>query len=221
MSCSSDCGNKHRRKHDAAGSFGAPRPRGAPRKRAALLLRVSTNEQNSDAQRPELEEMAAARGFDVVEVFDESGVSGVAPRRPVLRSLLEGAHRGRFDVVLVWALDRIGRSSVEVIQVVQQLDAARVQLISAREAWLDLAGPTRALLLAIFGWLAEFERDRLIERTRAGMDRARRAGRIIGRPEAAVPLAMAQALTADGMSVRATARKLGVAPSTLRRKLKQ
>ncbi len=190
-------------------------------KRAALVVRVSTPEQHLENQRPELEAFARARGLEVVEVFEETG-SGAARRRPVLQAMLEAAHRRAFDVVLVWSLDRLGRTMLEVLEAVRRLDVAGVELLSVREPWLDTGGPARGLLLAIFAWVAEWERGRLVERTKAGMARARAQGKVIGRPAVAVPLALARGLLhADGKSVRGVARSLGIAPSTLRRALKE
>lgn len=189
-------------------------------RRAALWLRVSTPEQHAENQRPELEAMAKRRGLEVVRVFDETA-SGAAKDRTVLGAMLAAAHRRELDVLMVWALDRLGRSMFEVLETVRKLDAAGVELVSVREPWLDTGGPARALLLAVFSWFADFERTRLVERTRAGMAQARRKGKVIGRPPAAIPLTLARSLRAEGLSVRAVARRLNVAASTLRRALQE
>lgn len=207
-------------------STASPSRRGAVRfgtlagtaRRAALLLRVSTGEQTIETQRPDVEQLARARGLEVVEVYEEQA-SGAAKRRTVLRAMLDAAHRGAFEVVIVWALDRLGRSMFETIETVRTLDRSGVEVVSVREPWLDTAGPARSLLLSIFAWVADFERGRLIERTIAGMDRARREGKRIGRPEKAIPMTIARALRAQGVSVRAIARRLQVPASTLRRAL--
>lgn len=190
------------------------------RRRAALFLRVSTDEQTTATQRPECEALAKARGCDVVATYEETG-SGAKRDRAQLAALLRDAHRGAFETAIVWALDRLGRSMHDTIETVRRLDRSGVEVLSVREPWLDTGGPARALLLSIFAWVAEQERDRLIERTRAGMERARRAGVPIGRPEAPIPLTTARALRAAGLSVRAVARRLGVAPSTLHRALQR
>lgn len=187
-------------------------------RRAALWLRVSTGEQTLETQRPDLEQLARARGLEVVEVYEEQA-SGAAKQRTVLCAMLDAAHRGAFEIVIVWALDRLGRSMFETIETVRTLDRSGVEVVSVREPWLDTAGPARSLLLSIFAWVADFERGRLIERTIAGMDRARREGKRIGRPEKAIPMTIARALHAQGLSVRAVARRLQVPASTLRRAL--
>jgi DNA invertase Pin-like site-specific DNA recombinase len=100
-----------------------------------------------------------------------------------------------------------------------ELDRVGVQVISVRESWLDTTGPTRALLVAIFSWCAEQERARLIERVRAGMQRARAAGIHVGRRRRRVNVARARSLLASGASQRAVARELGLPLSTLQRAL--
>lgn len=190
-------------------------------RRAAHYFRVSTHGQSVEAQRPDVEGFSQARGFDLVAVFEDVA-SGAKTDRAQLRAMLEAAHRRAFDVLVVWKLDRLGRSMTDVLATVSKLDRAGVELFSVREPWLDLHGPMRPLLLAVFAWLAEWERDAGIERTRAGMAVAKRAGRPIGRPQKAIPMTIARALLGeDGASVRAVARRLKLAPSTLRRALKR
>jgi DNA invertase Pin-like site-specific DNA recombinase len=134
--------------------------------------------------------------------------------------MMADAAAGRFNVLVVWAIDRFGRSMMGNLQDVTALDKAGVAVVSVREPWLDTAGPTRGLLLAIFSWVAEQERARLIERTKAGIARARAAGKAIGRPKTrAVDVAAARALLATGQSVRAASRALGVPLATLQRAL--
>jgi DNA invertase Pin-like site-specific DNA recombinase len=134
--------------------------------------------------------------------------------------MMRDAHRGMFDVLLVWALDRFGRSMVGNIQTVLELDRRGVQVISVREPWLDTGGPAvRPLLMAIFGWVAEQERARLSERTKAGMDRARRSGVHIGRPPARVDVGRALGMKHEGMALPEIAARLNVSLPTLKRAL--
>ena len=184
---------------------------------AALYLRVSTDEQTVDNQRPELEQLARARGLEVVATFEEA--ASAAKKRPQHEAMMRAARRSAFEVLVIWALDRFGRSMVGNLADVLELDCVGVQVVSVRETWLDTSGPTRNLLVAIFSWCAEQERTRLIERTRAGMERARRAGKRIGRRARRIDLDEAMALRAAGLSVRATASRLGVPPATLHRAL--
>lgn len=198
--------------------------------RAALYLRVSTEDQTEENQAPELHQLATRRGWEPVE-YREKG--SAAKARPVLDRLMADARAGRLGAVVVWALDRLDRSHLGCMQRVAELDRLGVAVVSVREAWLDTSGPARSLLVSVFAWAAEQERARLIERTRAGLDRARREGRRLGRPRAsALALAAAAAEWREGQTVPAevgpgnrrpsiadVARRHGVGASTLRRHL--
>jgi putative DNA-invertase from lambdoid prophage Rac len=161
-------------------------PRGSPFvKRAALYLRVSgAPGQTVDNQLPELEALVSRRGMTIIQVYEE--IQSAAKARPVFKEMLEDAMRGQFDVVCVWALDRFGRSMAGNIRDVLALERAGIELVSVREPWLDTGGPVRDLLLAIFSWIAEQERARIVERTNAGLARVRahgsKSGKPIGRP---------------------------------------
>ncbi len=125
---------------------------------------------------------------------------------------------GRVHAVAVWALDRLHRSMTAAIMTVLELDRLGVPVLSVREGWLDTRGPVRPLLVAMFGWVAEHERTRLIERTKAGLERARREGKRLGRPPAsAVLLHAAHDLVLKGVPVAKAARQKGVGRSTLQR----
>jgi putative DNA-invertase from lambdoid prophage Rac len=183
--------------------------------KAALYLRVSTDKQTTDNQLVELQRLAAARGF-VPVVYVE--VESAAKARPVLDRMMDDARAGRVSAVIVWALDRLHRSMTGAISTVLELDRLGVQVISLKEPWLDTSGPVRSLLVAIFGWVAEQERSRLIERTKAGLVRARAQGKRLGRPPASPILVRAAAdLVAAGLPVAEAARIKGVKRTTLRR----
>ena len=130
------------------------------------------------------------------------------------------AHAGKFDAVIVWSLDRLGRSMVGNIRTVIDFDRLGVEVISVQEPWMDTtAAPgVRDLLLAIFSWVAEQERRRISERTKAGLEKARARGRL-GRPRVRVDLERALELRSQGFSIRAAARTLGIGASTLHRAL--
>ena len=184
-----------------------------------MYLRVSTDRQTIANQAAEVWRLAEARGY-VPVAYEE--IESAAKARPVLDRMLSDARAGRIQAVAVWALDRLHRSMVGAIQTVLELDRLGVQVLSVREGWLDTSGPVRPLLVAIFGWVAEQERARLIERTRAGLERARREGKRLGRP-CASPLAVASALAQveRGVSIRAAARAAGVSERTVRRSLRR
>lgn len=197
----------------------SPEPRARGVRRAALYLRVSTSDgrQTTANQLPDLERLAAARGFEVA-MYEEQ--ESAVKARPVLDRLLADVRSGRVQAVVVWALDRLHRSMVGSINAVLELDRLGVPVISLKEPWLDTSGPVRSLLVAIFGWVAEQERTRLIERTKAGLDRARAQGKRLGRPPCSpVLLTSAADQVAAGVSVRAAAKALGVPERSLRRHL--
>ncbi|MGO9839172.1 MAG: recombinase family protein [Polyangiaceae bacterium] len=192
-------------------------------KKCAIYLRVSTGSQSVDNQRPEVEQLVRARGFEVAHVYEEQ--ASAAKHRPEHERLMKDAKRGAFDVLIVWALDRFGRSMVGNLADVLELDRIGVTVVSVRESWLDTGGPVRSLLIAIFSWVAEQERERRGERTRAGLGRMRthgsRSGRPIGRPRRldGAGLARVRELQTAGRSIRSIAMAAGVPRPTIQRAL--
>jgi putative DNA-invertase from lambdoid prophage Rac len=185
--------------------------------RTAIYFRHSTDKSKTDNQRPEVEQIARARGYVVVATFDEQ--ASAVKKRPEYERMMKAARRGAFDVLIVWAIDRFGRSMVGNLTDVLELDRLGVQVVSVRESWLDTGGPVRNLLIAIFSWVAEQERTRLIERTKAGLMNARRRGARLGRPPARLDRDQLLELREQGWSVRKIAKSLGVGPSTVQRRL--
>lgn len=180
---------------------------------------MSTERQQVENQVAEVRQLAVARGFEPV-LYEE--VESAAKSRPVLDRMLADVRAGRVQAVAVWALDRLSRSMTGAINTVLELDRLGVPVLSVREGWLDTSGPVRPLLVAIFGWVAEEERTRLIERTKAGLERARRQGKRLGRPPASpVMLHAARDLVASGVPVAEAARRKGLSRSSLRRLLKE
>ena len=136
----------------------------------------------------------------------------------MLDRLLLDAHRGEFEVLVIWALDRLGRSLADNVALVSKLSDCGVRIVSVQESWMDTGTPVRDLLLSIFSWIAEMERERLRERTRAGLERARAQGKQIGRPRAQVDMEEAlRLLDEEGLSYRKAAKRLGLGASTLHR----
>ena len=148
-------------------------------KRAAVYLRVSSVDQHPETQLLDLRQMAAQRGYQVVQEYTDR-ISGAKARRPGLDALMADARRGRFDVVLVWASDRIARSVKHFLEVLDELNRLGIEYISLREN-IDTDGPLGRAIVVIIGAIAELERNLIIERVRAGMRRARLEGRQIGR----------------------------------------
>ena len=134
-------------------------------RRTALYLRVSSGQQETENQRPDILQVVRTRGLEIVHIFDEK--VSAAKDRPEFQKMMLQAHRGSFDCLVIWSLDRFGRSMVGNLQAVVELDRIGVQVISVKETWLDTSSPVRSLLIAIFSWVAEQERLRISERTKA------------------------------------------------------
>ncbi len=148
-------------------------------KRAALYMRVSSLDQHPETQLLDLRQMAAQRGYEIVNQYVDR-ISGAKARRPGLDELMRDARRGRFDVVLVWASDRIARSVKHFLEVLDELNRLNIEFVSFREQ-IDTGGPLGRAIVVIIGAIAELERTLIVERVRAGMRRAKLEGRHIGR----------------------------------------
>jgi DNA invertase Pin-like site-specific DNA recombinase len=188
-------------------------------KRAALYMRVSTLDQHPETQLYDLRQMAQQRGYQIVEEFTDR-ISGAKAKRPGLDSMMGDARRGRFDVVLVWASDRIARSVKHFLDVLDELSRLNVEFVSFREQ-IDTGGPLGRAVVVIIGAIAELERNLIIERVRAGMRRAKLEGRHIGRK----PLALDRnAILRDrqrGHSLSQLAKGHLVSRATIHRVLKE
>jgi DNA invertase Pin-like site-specific DNA recombinase len=181
---------------------------------AALYARVSTTDQTCENQLIELRRYCEARGWHVLKEFVDTGVSGAKDRRPALDDLLRLARRRRFDVLICWRLDRLGRNLRHLVILLEELQGLGIGFVSLGEG-IDLATPAGRLQLHILAALAEFERSRIQERVKAGLARVKAAGRRLGRPVSPVPLDRLESV--KGMSVRDAAKALGVSRSTAQR----
>ena len=151
--------------------------------RAAIYARVSTTSQTTENQLHDLERVAVLRGWTIVGVFTDDGISGSKGRaeRPALDALLKTATRREVDLIAVWSIDRLGRSLQHLVETVNELHAVGVDLYMHQQA-IDTSTPSGKLAYSIFGAFAEFERSLIRERVRAGLDRAKRSGVKLGRP---------------------------------------
>jgi DNA invertase Pin-like site-specific DNA recombinase len=154
--------------------------------RAVLYLRVSTRDQSVENQEPELRRWADRLGFEVVRVYADTA-SGARSDRAALAEVPAGAHRRELD--LIWSLDRLSREGIApMVRYFEQLRLAGVRVMSHQEPWVDTGGPVGDLLLAVFVWVAQQERQRIGERVRAGQARARAQGVRLGRKTRVVDL---------------------------------
>jgi DNA invertase Pin-like site-specific DNA recombinase len=188
-------------------------------KRAALYSRVSTYDQNSQTQILDLRQMADQRGYEIVQEYSDK-ISGTKAKRPGLDQMMTDARRGRFDVVLVWASDRIARSVKHFLEVLDELNRIGVEYVSFREN-IDTGGPLGRAIIVIIGAVAELERSLIVERVRAGMRRARLEGQRIGRAPLILDSLAIQQDRQHGQSIREIARGHSVSTATIQRVLRK
>jgi DNA invertase Pin-like site-specific DNA recombinase len=148
-------------------------------KRVALYVRVSGLDQHPETQLLDLRQIAAQRGYEIVQEYTDR-IGGAKARRPGLDELMRDARRKHSDLVLVWAFDRIARSVVHFLQILDELNHRGIEFVSYREN-VDTTGPLGRAIVVIVGAIAELERNLIVERVRAGMRRAKLEGRHIGR----------------------------------------
>jgi DNA invertase Pin-like site-specific DNA recombinase len=188
-------------------------------KRAVLYLRVSTDGQTTENQRLALEAVAVQRSWTITNVYEDAGIIGAKGRdkRPGLEAMLKDAARGRFDVAMAWAMDRLGRSLADLMGTLTELEAAHVDLFLRQQA-IDTTTPAGRMFFHVTGAFAEFERGMIRERVLAGLERAKAKGVRLGRPmvsgktEAAI-----RARLATGEGMLKVAKTLGVGTGTVQR----
>lgn len=185
-------------------------------KRAALYARVSTLDQHPESQLLDLQQLAQQRGLEIVESYVDTGVSGTRVRRPALDQLMADAARHRFDLVVVWAFDRMARSVRHLLETLDEFNRLGIEFISLREN-IDTGGPLGRALVVIIGAIAELERSLIIERVRAGMRRAKLEGRHIGRRPLDVDHAGILSDHNRGHSLGQLAKTYGISRTSVRR----
>jgi DNA invertase Pin-like site-specific DNA recombinase len=164
----------------------------------------------------DLRQLAERRGLEIVREYCDQGVSGAKSSRPALDEMLADARRGRFRVLLVWRLDRLGRSLAHLVRLLEEFRAGGVELVSLSEG-LDFSTTTGKLLYQVISAFSEFERDAIRERICGGLRNAKAKGKHIGRPTSDVDAAQIAQLRASNVSWREIGRKLGVSARTARR----
>jgi DNA invertase Pin-like site-specific DNA recombinase len=188
-------------------------------KPVALYLRVSTLDQHPETQLHDLRQMASQRGYQVVEEYTDR-ISGAKARRPGLDALMRDGRRGRFKVVLVWACDRIARSTRRFLEVLDELNRLDIEFVSFREQ-IDTGGPLGRAVVFIIGAIAELERSLIVERVRAGMRRAKLEGRHIGRKPLALDRAAIVRYRQSGQSLGQLAKSHRASRATIHRVLRK
>jgi len=202
-------------------------------KRAALYVRVSTDHQSVENQVGELTQVAERRGWTVVEIYRDAGISGAKGRhqRPGLDTMLKDASRRKFDIVMAWAIDRLGRSLIDLLGTIEHLEKVGVDLYLDQQN-IDTTTPTGRLLFQITGAFGEFERSMIRQRVRAGLNvikaklardgkfvsKAGKVRRKLGRPGAEPDkIERARRELAKGIGIGKVAREVGLGIGTVHR----
>jgi DNA invertase Pin-like site-specific DNA recombinase len=192
---------------------------GAVMKRAAIYVRVSTDKQTVENQVAVLRQIAERRGWEIVEQYHDAGISGAKGRdkRPGLDQMLKDAQRRKFDVIMAWAIDRLGRSLIDLLGTIQTLEACGVDLYLDQQA-IDTTTPTGKLMFQVCGAFGEFERSMIRQRINAGLKRAVAQGKQLGRPriDPAIEKCI-QAQLRGSKGIRKIARECGVGTGTVQR----
>lgn len=188
-----------------------------------VYARVSSKRrQHTDNQLLQIREFCERRGWPIAQEYidRESGAAG-RDKRPALDKMMRDAHLGRFNQLVIFALDRLTREGIaQTFDYVRRLKQSGVELCSVTEELFNTAGPNGELFLAMAAWIAEQERVRHVERIRAGQQRAREQGKTFGAPRKQVNIQRLRALRESGKSWRQVQKITGVAKSTARRRLK-
>ena len=145
--------------------------------KVTIYCRISTTEQSIENQLPVLEQFCQHRGWQIIDTYYEQGSAWLLGHQPELAKLLKEARLGRYDVVLVWALDRLSRAgALAILRLVDRFKEYRVKVISYQESWTEAPGELAEILYSITGWVARMESQRQSERVKAGLERAKRDG---------------------------------------------
>ena len=184
-------------------------------RRAAIYSRVSTTGQSAGNQLLALRAFATARGWAVTEFVDQ-GQSGAKERRPALDAMLAAARARKVDVVACVKLDRLARSVHNLVAMAREFETLGVDTVVLDQA-IDTTTPSGRLLFHVLASVAEFERDLIRDRVMAGLKRARSQGKRLGPPRVEVDVPRAQALLAEGLSLRAVSKTMGIKLTTLHR----
>jgi DNA invertase Pin-like site-specific DNA recombinase len=191
-------------------------------KRVGIYLRVSHDDQTTDNQRIDLERVAQQRGWDVVEIYMDHGVSGKRDKRPALDRLRKDAMHGKLDVVAAWSVDRLGRSLHHVVNLLAELAEEKIA-VYLHQQQVDSTTSAGKAMLGMCAVFSEFEWNSTSDRIKAGIARARKEGKNIGRPSTVTAKTEAQIrkLRAGGMGIQRIAKELGCGVSTVQRVLSE
>lgn len=181
--------------------------------KAAIYVRVSTLDQHHEMQTFELRQYAERMGWDIVEYAEKASS---VKKRPIFDQMMADARLRRFDVLIVWKLDRFARSLSKLVNDINLLDSYGVRFIAITQGIdTDKQNAAGRLMMQILGAIAEFERAIIVERVRAGVAQAQRDGKHCGRPKLIYRRDQARELKSQGKSIREIAAALGISKSTI------
>jgi len=187
-------------------------------KRIALYARVSTDKQTCENQLQELRTIAERMNYTIVAEFIDNGISGMKTRqnRPALDQLMKSATQRRFDMVMCWSIDRLGRSLQNLVEILNELQALKIDLFFLQQG-MDTSTPSGRMIFSVFGAIGEFERNLIRERVIAGQKRAVANGVKMGRPSKMNDgmRSAIQLLRKKGMGIKQIARELKVGIGTV------
>jgi len=187
-------------------------------KRIALYARVSTDKQTCENQLQELRTIAERMNYTIVTEFVDNGISGMKTRqnRPALDQLMKSATQRKFDMVMCWSIDRLGRSLQNLVEILNELQAMKIDLFFLQQG-MDTTTPSGRMIFSVFGAIGEFERNLIRERVIAGQRRAVANGVKIGRPSKINDgmRSAIQLLREKGMGIKQIARELKVGVGTV------
>lgn len=187
---------------------------------AAIYARVSTTDQNCEMQLRDLREYCQRRGWPVHGEYVDTGFSGTKVSRPALDRLMRDARARKIDCVVVWKLDRWGRSLAHCLESIGELRGLGIRWIATTQNLdTDESNPMSRAMLGMMAVFAEFEREMIRERVKAGMNTAKVRGKHCGRPKSVFDRTKATDLRTKGFSLRSIARQLGVSKGTVERSL--
>jgi len=188
-------------------------------KRVVFYARVSSSDQHVESQLCDLRPLAAARGYQIIGEYSDT-ISGTKAKRPGLDKLMADARRGRFDIVMVWAFDRMARSVKHFLEVLDELTHLNISFVSFREN-IDTSGPLGRAMIVIVAAISELERSLIVERVRAGMRRAKLEGRQIGRARLDINREQVVIDRRSGLSLTLVARKHSISRASVCRLMKE
>ena len=178
----------------------------------AIYARVSTDEQTTENQILELKKVAERNGWEIQTIYADT-ISGAKSKRPQLDKLMKAIMRKEIDMVMVWSVDRLGRSLQHLTTLLSDIESKGINLYLHQQN-IDTSTPSGKMLFQLLGVFAEFERSMIRERVLAGLDRARSQGKRLGRPPVP-PLTVdkIKSLREEGMSLRKIAKQVGISTS--------